>query len=172
MTDMLGPLERIDGRWVLGDARRPDGPWVEFRAEGLHQHERDTEGLLVPWSRIMLGMRVTLGVKYPHRGNGFGLSNALPGPWKGHGHGYLHMTLRHPYEDSTLRFALHSGLYSPTEVVLLEELLSHAVREKRLPRLADPDELARVVAYLAPLRPRTFKAYSRAVTEAFGPPGG
>ncbi|MDN3261683.1 hypothetical protein QWJ26_18060 [Streptomyces sp. CSDS2] len=167
MTDKLGPLERIDGRWVLGDARRPDGTWVEVCAQGLHQHERDTEGLLVPWSRIMLGMRVTLGGKYPRRGNGFGLTNAVPGPWKGRGHGYLHMTVRHPYEDATLRFALHPGLYSPTEVVLLEQLLTHAVREKQLPRLADPDELARMVAYLAPLRPRTSKTYDRAVAEAF-----
>ncbi|MEV4341163.1 hypothetical protein [Streptomyces sp. NPDC049590] len=172
MTDTLGPLERIDGRWVLGDARRPDGPWVEFREEGLHQHEPDTEDLLVPWSRIMLGMRVTLGSKYPYKGHGTALSHALPGPWKGRGHGYLHMTLRHPYEDFTLRFGMHPGLYSLTEVVLLEELLTHAVREQRLHRLADPDRLARMVAYLAPLRPRTFKAYSRAVTEAFSLSGG
>ncbi|MFI9428059.1 hypothetical protein ACIG54_31415 [Streptomyces achromogenes] len=170
MTDTLGPLERIDGRWVLGDARRPDGTWVEFRAEGLHQHERDTEGLLVPWSRIMLGMRVTLGSKYPYKGHGTAVSHTLPGPWKGQGRGYLHMTLRHPYKDFTLRFGMHPGLYSLTEVALLEELLTYAVREKRLHHLADPDRLARMVEHLAPLRPRTFKAYSRAVTEAFSLP--
>ncbi|MFF4710186.1 hypothetical protein ACFY2V_02065 [Streptomyces eurythermus] len=170
MTDKLGPLERIDGRWFLGDGRRPDGSWVELREEGLHQHEPDTGGLLIPWSRIMLGVRVTLGGKYPRRGHGFGLAHVLPGPWKGHGHGYLHMTLRHPYEDSVLRFTLHSVLYSPAEVLLLEQLLTHAVQEKQLHRLADPDGLARMVAYLAPLRPRTSKAYARAVTEAFGLP--
>jgi hypothetical protein len=167
MTDTLGPLERIDGRWVLGDARRPDGTWVEFREEGLHQHERDTEGLLIPWSRIMLGMRVTLGSKYPRRDHGTGLRNVVPGPWKGHALGYLHMTLRHPYEDHVLRFGMHPGLYDLTEVVLLEQLLTHAVQERQLPRLADPERLGRMVTYLAPLRPRTFKAYTRAVTEAF-----
>ncbi|WP_281179470.1 hypothetical protein [Streptomyces megasporus] len=34
MSTSLGPLELVDGRWVVGDARRPDGSWVEFRPEG------------------------------------------------------------------------------------------------------------------------------------------
>ncbi|MCQ8771600.1 hypothetical protein [Streptomyces telluris] len=66
---VLGPLELIDGRWVVGDSRRPGGSWVEFRAEGLHQHAPASEGELIPWSRIMLGMGVTLGRGHPSRGN-------------------------------------------------------------------------------------------------------
>ncbi|MEU6090443.1 hypothetical protein ABZ865_27275 [Streptomyces sp. NPDC047085] len=170
MTDTiasLGPLERIDGRWVLGDARRPDGFRVEFREDGLYQHERSGEGLLIPWSRIMLGVRLTLGAKYPHKGHGFGLRDCLPGPWKGHGSGYLHMTLRHPYEDFILRFTTHPHRYRATDVLLLEALLTHAVQEGEVHRLAAQDRLSRMVAQLVPLKARTPGALSRAVAGAW-----
>ncbi|WP_225831989.1 hypothetical protein [Streptomyces sp. NK08204] len=170
MTDTitsLGPLERTDGRWVLGDVRRTDGFWAEFREDGLHQHEPGTDGQLIPWSRIMLGVRLTLGTKYPYQGHGFGLSDILPGPRKGRDSGYLHMTLRHPYEDRILRFSCHPQSYRATDVLLLEALLTQAVQEQEVHRLADADRVGRMVAHLAPLRARTTGAVRRAVTEAW-----
>ncbi|MFF7072021.1 hypothetical protein [Streptomyces pseudovenezuelae] len=55
----LGPLELLDGRWVVGDASRAGTHWVELRPDGLHQHEPDSEGRLVPWSRIVTGVWIT-----------------------------------------------------------------------------------------------------------------
>ena len=88
MTTSLGPLELLDGCWVVGDTGK--GHWVEFRRDGLYQHEPDSEQL-IPWPRIMLGMDLTLGSKYPGRGSyGVGgLLGGLPGPWRGRGSGYL-----------------------------------------------------------------------------------
>ncbi|MFJ8350343.1 hypothetical protein ACIQ9J_29060 [Streptomyces sp. NPDC094153] len=58
----LGPLELTDGRWVMGDPSRPRSHWVELRTDGLYQHEPDSQGQLIPWSRIMPGILFTLGV--------------------------------------------------------------------------------------------------------------
>lgn len=60
----IGPLERVRGRWVLGDATRPDAHWVEFHPEGLRQHEPDFDAWLIPWPRIMTGVWFTWG-KHP-----------------------------------------------------------------------------------------------------------
>lgn len=38
----LGPLELAGGRWGVGDASRPGTYWVEFRPDGLYQHEPDS----------------------------------------------------------------------------------------------------------------------------------
>ncbi|MEU1819756.1 hypothetical protein ABZ543_31955 [Streptomyces roseifaciens] len=163
----LGPLELTDGRWVVGDSRRPEGSWVEFRAEGLYQHTPAPEGELIPWSRIMLGMGVTLGRGYPSRGNftALGLLGGLPG-LKGRGGGHLVMTLRHPYEDRRVYFDRHPRWYGISEIVILEELLGQTVAAGEVHRLADADWLRRVVARLAPPVPRTAGGIRKAVTQA------
>ncbi|MFE1752845.1 hypothetical protein [Streptomyces anandii] len=172
----LGPLELADGRWAVGDIGRPKGRWVEFRPDGLFQHEpekragreEETGGPLIPWSRIMTGMNLTMGAKYPARGShGFGgLLGGLPGPWRGRGGGYLHMTLRHPYENWVVRFDRHPRHYRGMELVLLQELLTQVVQTDRARLLGDPEWLGRVVARLAPQRPRGLRAVERAVTAA------
>ncbi|MGW1746618.1 hypothetical protein ACWCRD_13540 [Streptomyces sp. NPDC002092] len=103
MSESLGPLERVDGRWALGDARRPGRARVEFRTDGLHAVARDSRVEVVPWPRIMLGGRITLGGRFPRDVYAqMGILGGLPGPFKGRGGGYLHMTVRHPYEDQEL----------------------------------------------------------------------
>ncbi|MFF9077887.1 hypothetical protein ACF1FX_35395 [Streptomyces sp. NPDC014646] len=115
----LGPLERVNDRWVVGDSRRPGGTWLEFRSGGLYQHEPNSEGKLIPWQRITLVTQFTLGAKYPkYSYSPMALLGGLPGPWKGRGPGYLHMTLRHPYENEVVRFDRHPHWYNPTELVL------------------------------------------------------
>ncbi|MEV4924771.1 hypothetical protein [Streptomyces roseoverticillatus] len=165
----LGPLERIDGRWVVGESRKPGGTWLEFRAEGLYQHARDSEGQLIPWSRIMILGRCTIGAKYPRDSYGVkALLDALPGPWRGHGRGYLHMTLRHPYEDWQAPFNLHPRWYSPTELELFQELLAQTNAAGETHRLGDADWLSRTVEGLAGQRPWTAWKIRDAVKEARG----
>ncbi|UXY32595.1 hypothetical protein [Streptomyces sp. HUAS TT20] len=167
MSAALGPLERVDGSWVVGEIRGPAGRWVEFRPDGLHQHAPDSEAELIPWSRIMLGIRLTVGQKYPDRPMAsINVFAGLPGPWRRRSGGCLHMTLRHPYEDWTARFDRHDRWYNLTEVTLLGELLSQTVAAGEAHLLGDADRLSRVVTRLALQRPRTNGAFHRAVTEA------
>ncbi|MFF5548885.1 hypothetical protein [Streptomyces olivaceoviridis] len=169
MTDTstsLGPLELLHGRWVVGDAGKPH--WVEFRRDGLYQQEPHAEGQLVPWSRIMLGMHLTMGSKYPAKGsNGFGgLLGGLPGPWRGRGSGYLHMTLRHPYENWIARFDRHPRHYPGAHLVFLDLLTRQVIDAGQAHLLGDPEWLGRVVARLAPQRPRGWRGMREAVTRA------
>ncbi|MGW7200682.1 hypothetical protein [Streptomyces chryseus] len=165
----LGPLELVDGRWVLGDVGRSGGgAWVEFRAEGLYAHARDGGEHAIPWPRIMLGMGLALGGRHPKSGNLtlLGMLGGLPGAFRGRGGGYLHMTLRHPYENDAVFFDRHPRWYPQTHLTLLEELLRQAVRAGEAHRLADGDWLGRVVGRLAPLKPWTAGAYRKAVEDA------
>ncbi|MCX5114817.1 hypothetical protein OOK13_41495 [Streptomyces sp. NBC_00378] len=163
----LGPLEQVDDRWVLGDHLRLGSTWLELRTEGLYQHGGESEGQLIPWPRVML-VGFTLGTKYPPKGS-YGvlaLLGGLPGPWKGHGRGYLHMTLRHPYENWLASFDRHPRAYNSTELVLFQELLSQTASEGEADRLADSDWLGRAVELLVTQRPRTASAIREAVTRA------
>lgn len=147
----LGPLERVDGRWGVGDAVRPGRTWVEFREDGLYRHTGAPEGELVPWPRIMLGVGVTIGRGYPSKGGDFTILGLLAGVrgFRGRGTGHLDMTLRHPYEDQRLDFHRHPRWYRLLEVSLLQELLGQTVAAKEAPRLADTEWLDRVVERLA-----------------------
>ncbi|MEU3858316.1 hypothetical protein AB0F03_13250 [Streptomyces sp. NPDC028722] len=162
----LGPLELCDGRWVVGDTGKAH--WLEFRTDGLYQHEPDSEGELIPWARIMLGMNLTMGGEFPARGsNGFGgILGGLPGPWRGRGSGYLHMTLRHPYENRIARFDRHPRPYPGSHLVFLQTLTTRAIDAGQAHLLGDPEWLGRVVARLAPQRPRGWRGMREAVTRA------
>ncbi|MET8685328.1 hypothetical protein ABZV77_14025 [Streptomyces sp. NPDC004732] len=154
MNATLGPLELVDGRCVVGDVRRPGGCWVEFREEGLYRHvPAAAEGELIPWNRVMLGLRVIIGRGYPSKGGNYslrGLLGGLPG-FRGRGVGHLDMTLRHPYEDWSVEFGRHHRSYRFTEVLLLDELLKQTVAAGEAHRLADAAWLGDVVARLKPL---------------------
>ncbi|MFD0372152.1 hypothetical protein [Streptomyces sp. NPDC059071] len=164
-----GPMERVDGRWVLGDARKPDGSWVELRPDGLFRHAPAVEDELVPWARIMIGPRLYIGRGLPREGNVTldGLLNGVP-PFKGRGRGHLDMTLRHPYEDHRLTFHLHARGYSTAEVTLLDLLFTTAVADGRAARLGDADWLGRVVARLPRPAPWEERRMREAVTAALG----
>ncbi|WP_241844896.1 hypothetical protein [Streptomyces silvensis] len=170
----LGPLEVIDGRCLVGDVRgHPDGPWVEFRTEGLYQHgpsageDARAEGEPTPWTRIMLGMDVVVGRGHPAKGN-FTVSGwlgGLPG-FKGRGGGHLGMTLRHPYEDRRVRYERHPRWYGVYEIAFLEELLRQTVAAGEAHRLADADWLERVVGRLTGLGLAASGGPREAVTRA------
>ncbi|WP_435857167.1 hypothetical protein [Streptomyces tendae] len=142
----LGPLQLTDGRWGVGDASRPGTHWVEFRPGGLHQHEPDSEGRSIPWSRIMTGVWLTWG-KHPWNTNNRGMYT-LKGMVAERTGGWMHLTLRHPYEDQQLRFDQHEHPYRAVDALRLENLLRQLIDEGRLHLLGDPEWASRAVAYL------------------------
>jgi len=148
-----GPLELVEGRWVVGDSHRPDGCWVELRTEGMVRHASGTEDELIPWSRVMLGISIQIG--HGTKGSGYqgelgltGVFGGLPGPFKGRGGGHLGMTLRHPYEDRKLTFDRHPEWYKPTHILLLAELMTQTVAAGDAHRLGDADWLEWAVGRL------------------------
>ncbi|WP_053699262.1 hypothetical protein [Streptomyces sp. NRRL F-5755] len=164
----LGPLACVDGHWVVGDCFRPGGLWLEFRPDGIYQHARTpSDELLIPWPRIMLGIGFSLGGKHPHHGSvsPMGTIGGLPGPWQGVGRGYLHMTLRHPYEDWLAPFNRHPHRYPMTELALFEALLGRTGAAKELHRLGDAEWLNRAVGLLKRQRPRTGRAVRQVMGE-------
>ncbi|GHF96907.1 hypothetical protein [Streptomyces thermodiastaticus] len=161
----LGPLAPAGGRWGIGDAERPGRHWVEFRPDGLCRHQPDAEEQLIPWSRVMTGIWITWG-RFPWNTGSRG-KYTLRGKVAGRAAGWLHMTLRHPYEDAALRFDRHEAKYRAVDAVRLEELLRQLVETDRLRLLGDPDWVGRAVAHLSGGGPaRTPGALRRAVTEA------
>ncbi|MGW7103856.1 hypothetical protein [Streptomyces sp. NPDC054838] len=151
----LGPLERVDGTWAIGDRSRPGGSWIEFRAEGLYRHGRGGDGESIPWSRIMLGVGVVIGRGHPNHGQYslLGMLGNLRGPFSGRGGGHIDMTLRHPYENRELTFVRHARAYRLFDTVLLQEMLSQVVAADEAQRLGDPDWVEHLVGRLELLTP-------------------
>ncbi|MBB5927241.1 hypothetical protein [Streptomyces echinatus] len=143
----LGPLELTRGRWGIGDATRPDTHWVEFRPDGLHQREPDSEGRLIPWSGIMSGIWLTWG-KTSGNTDSRGMYT-LKGTVAGREGGWMHMTLRRPYEDCRLRFDRHARPYRAVDALRLEYLLRQLIDEGRPHLLGSPEWVGRAVAHLA-----------------------
>ncbi|MGQ4486483.1 hypothetical protein LRE75_36780 [Streptomyces sp. 372A] len=168
----LGPLELADGRWGIGDAARTGGHGVELRPDGFHQHEPDGEGQLVPWARVMTGIRLTWG-KRPQDTASRG-KYTLKGMVADRDGGWLHMTLRDPYEDHQLRFDQHTRPYRAVDVLRLEALLRRLTDEGRPHLLGDPEWVGRAVAALAGGKNRwvTDGSLEQAVTEALEAAGG
>ncbi|WUM10858.1 hypothetical protein OHB16_35615 [Streptomyces sp. NBC_00334] len=142
----LGPLELVSGRWAVGDAARPDTHWVELRPDGLHQREPGSEGQLIPWSRIMTGIWLTWG-KHSRNTNTRGMYT-VKGMVAERDGGWMHMTLRHPYEDHQLRFDQHARPYRAVDALRLESLLRQLIDEGQLHLLGDPEWVGRAVAHL------------------------
>lgn len=167
----LGPLELVGGRWSIGDATRPDTHWVEIHPDGLHQRGPDSEGRLVPWSRIMTGIRLTWG-KHSWTTKSKGVYT-FKGTVAGRDGGWLHMTLRHPYENHQLRFDQHTRPYRAVDALRLESLLRQLVDEGKPRLLGDPEWVCRAVACLTGGRNSwvTQRALRRAVTEAMATAG-
>ncbi|MGC4947433.1 hypothetical protein ACLQ2N_14720 [Streptomyces sp. DT224] len=168
----LGPLELADGRWGIGDSARPSGHWVELRPDGFQQHEPDVEGQLVPWARVMTGIRITWG-KHARNTSSRG-KYTLKGLVADRDGAWLHMTLRDPYEDHQLRFDQHARPYRAVDALRLEALLRRLTDEGRLGLLGDPEWVGRAVASLAGGKNRwvTDGSLEQAVAEALEAAGG
>ncbi|MFG2576367.1 hypothetical protein [Streptomyces sp. NPDC048481] len=168
---LLGPLALSDGSWGVGDAAKPDAHWVEFRPDGLYQHEPGSEGRSVPWSRIMTGVWITWG---EHSWNINSRGAYTPkGTVATRDGGWMRMTLRQPYEDCLLRFDQHTRSYRAVDPLRLEYLLRQLVDEEKPQLLGDPEWVGRAVAHLAGGRNRwvTSRALRRAAREALAAAG-
>ncbi|MFJ6073897.1 hypothetical protein ACIQFU_24155 [Streptomyces sp. NPDC093065] len=168
----LGPLELAGGHWAVGDASRPGTHWVEFRPDGLHQHEPDSGGRSIPWSRVMTGIRLTWG-KHSWNTNTRGMYT-LKGMVAGRDGGWMHLTLRHPYEDQQLRFDQHERPYRAVDALRLESLMRQLVDEGKLRLLGDPEWVDRAVAHLTGGKNSwiTNRALRRVATEAIAAASG
>ncbi|NEC66142.1 hypothetical protein [Streptomyces sp. SID9727] len=168
----LGPLELADGRWGIGDSARPGTHWLELCPDGFHQHAPDAERQLVPWARVMTGIRLTWG-KHARNTAGRG-KYTLKGMVADRDGGWLHMPLRDPYEDQHLGFDQHTRPYRAVDVLRLEALLRRLTDEGRPHLLGDPEWLGRAVAALAGGKNRwvTDGSLEQAVTEALEAAGG
>lgn len=162
----LGPLELSNGRWGVGDITRAATHSVELRPDGFYQQAPDSEGQLVPWPRIMTGVWFTWG-KHAWNPNSRG-RYTLRGTVAGHAGGWMHLTLRDPYEDHQLRFDQHARPYRAVDVLRLEHLLRHLADEGTLHLLGDPEWVGRAVGNLTggPNRWITSRSLRRAATEA------
>ncbi|MFJ3090415.1 hypothetical protein [Streptomyces sp. NPDC086838] len=167
----LGPLELADGRWGIGDSAGPGTHWLEVRPDGFQQHAPDAEGQLVPWTRVMTGIRLTWGTR-PQDTTSRG-KYTLKGMVADRDGAWLHMTLRDPYEDHHLRFDQHPRPYRAVDVLRLEALLRRLTDEGRLRLLGDPEWVGRAVASLAGGKNRwvTDGALEQAVAEALAAAG-
>ncbi|MCP9206925.1 hypothetical protein NMK44_07455 [Streptomyces sp. NEAU-Y11] len=167
----LGPLELAGAHWGIGDATRPDTHWVEFSPDGLHQREPDSEGRLIPWSRIMTGIWFTWG-KRSWNTNSRGMYTPT-GMVAGRDGGWMHMTLRHPYEDYRLRFDQHTRPYQAVDALRLEYLLRQLIDEGKLHLLGDPEWVGQAVAHLADGKTswNTRRALRRVAAEALAAAG-
>ncbi|MFI0740599.1 hypothetical protein ACH4PU_21280 [Streptomyces sp. NPDC021100] len=163
MSERLGPIERVGGRWVVGDTEWAKRPHLEFGAEGVLRHEPGKDGPeLVPWGRFM---SLHLAATYTRLESSTTLAVLSGGKFLGRRTCSLHGTLRHPYEPWTACYGHHERRYRTSELVLAQFLVSLAFEAGPARRLGDPRWMAEAVGRLAPLRVRKLREARAAVAE-------
>lgn len=138
MTTFLGPLELVDGRWVIGDPSGGKGSYLVLTAEGMEYYKPGTKGpeVVVPWGRFVnLGVSATTRAWMTTRGLG-ALSGE--GVTMGPDGCAVEAFLRHPYEDWTAFYTHHERTYTNPHVFLVDELFRKTVEAKAAHRLGDP----------------------------------
>ncbi|MGW0118947.1 hypothetical protein [Streptomyces sp. NPDC003327] len=155
MTHLLGPLELVGDRWVIGDPARPNGTCLILTAEGLeHCANGASEPLeTVPWSRVMeLRLRTTYRSWMATRGGGaLGFLSQSDAVDMGRYACSVHALVRHPYDDWFALYSHHQRAYTGAHVHLAVELVDAVSKAKLLHRLGDPVWLGQVVEQVAPL---------------------
>ncbi|MEV5273430.1 hypothetical protein [Streptomyces werraensis] len=110
--------------------------------------------------------------KHPWNTNSKGLYTLKGTVITRHG-GWLHTTLRQPYEDHPMRFDQHTRPYRAVDVLRLESLLRQLTKEGRLQLLGDPEWVNRAVTSLAGGKNRwiTSRALQQATARALAAAG-
>ncbi|MFF2042661.1 hypothetical protein ACFVVX_19745 [Kitasatospora sp. NPDC058170] len=142
--DRLGPLVRVEGRWIIGD--HLGRAHLTFEREGLAHRVVDRDPHLVTWDRLMeLGVAVTVDRFSSSRFGG--LLSKTPGiTTRG---SCLRAMVRHPYDMWSPEFSHHRAFYSPREIALLDPLLGLVVERKRAELLGDDAWLTAAVRRMA-----------------------
>lgn len=127
------------GRWnwptAVGESGTPHDltptGWSSVRTGSTSTSQ--TRGQLIPWSRIMNGIWITWG-KHSWNTNSRGVYT-LRGMVATRNGGWMHTTLRHPYEDHQLRFDQHTRPYRAVDALRLESCCgSSPLRKATSPR--------------------------------------
>lgn len=151
MTQHLGPLEMIGGRWVIGDPTRKEGLSIVLTPEGL-EHRRRGEAaplLAMAWSQFVeLKVRAAYQRWHATPVGGF-VGGFAAGADMGRDGCSLHGILRHPYELWSVRYTHHQRSYTGGHVIVLKALFDQLTEAKALDRLGDPEWLGAAVAKLS-----------------------
>ncbi|CAM3887393.1 hypothetical protein [Nocardiopsis rhodophaea] len=140
MTEPLGPLELVGGRWTIGDPYRKEGSCLVLTSDGMEHHKLAVEGpvAVVPWSRIVDGpeVKATPRAWLATRTAGVLIESfATRGPIAGPRACSVHAYLRHPYEDVWLNYTHHERRYPYLDTCLLDLLLKKTTEAKAAHRL-------------------------------------
>ncbi|MGI5337341.1 hypothetical protein ACQEVS_08065 [Streptomyces sp. CA-181903] len=176
MSERLGPIERVGGRWIVGDTEWGKRPHLEFGAEGVLWHEPGKGGPEpvpsvppVPWGRFM---SLHLAATHTRLESSTTLAVLSGGAFLGRRRCSLQGTLRHPYEPWTACYGHHARRYGTSELLLAQFLVSLAFKAGPARRLGDPRWMAEAVGRLAPLRVRKLSVARAAVAEVVRDLGG
>lgn len=151
MTQLLGPLELVGDRWMIGDPTRKAGLCVVLTPEGLeHRRREETTPLLaVQWSQFMeLRVRAAYRRWQATRFGGF-VGFGQPGGDMGRDGCSLHGIVRRPYDLWNVRYTHHRRHYKTGHVIVLKALFDQLTEAKALDRLGDPEWLGAAVAKLS-----------------------
>ncbi|MFF7136081.1 hypothetical protein ACFZBZ_27585 [Streptomyces sp. NPDC008196] len=167
MSGLLGPLELVGDRWVIGDPKRGQGSCVVLTRDGMEHHVRGVPEArsAVPWSRVV-GLTVKASSRTWQATRTGGVVNTLGG-------GHLEAGpeacvvgahLRYPQEGWKVVYGHHERAYTYQHMFLLGDLFRKTAEAGAAHLLGDPEWLAPVVAELAPT-PKWTPLPGRRVTE-------
>jgi len=155
VANQLGPLEFVNGEWVIGDRSGHRSDYMKLGRRGLIRCANGVDSPPIPWSRFQ---EIDLTAAASRAGNSrmlAGLANValnLSGIARsGGGSAYVSAILRHPYEDWKADFSHHARKYSRQEILLAGEFLKQAVGSGRGERLGDPAWVSEMIGKLAGL---------------------
>ncbi|MFE0629458.1 hypothetical protein ACFW3D_21170 [Streptomyces sp. NPDC058864] len=149
MADRLGPLELIDGEWVIGD---PTGDHVRLTGDGLSHVVWGVRTHQLAWSRVR---EIVLSVQ-PHRADHSKRLRrvAVLLSWLGRPTQHVGLAAnvgvgaRNPYEQWSADFTHHARRYPRREITAACLLLDEVAASGRAARLGDPEWLSAVVRKL------------------------
>jgi hypothetical protein len=168
MSEYLGPLELVGGRWIIGDSTRKAGSFLVLAPAGMEHHTLGAPelGAVVPWSRCVELDVLATQWAWMATGTVGVLSAGGGGNVCGRRACSVQAVVRHPYGDWSANYTHHKRSYPYFEIALVQALFGKAVEPNAAHRLGDPEWFGQAVAQLALLRERSRTAALRSVDKA------
>ncbi|NEA97975.1 hypothetical protein [Streptomyces sp. SID13726] len=153
MSRLLGPLELVGDRWVIGDPKRGKGSCVVLTRAGMEHHERGVPEALstVAWSDV-IALTVKAASRTWQTSRTGGVVNALGGYHTEAGPEACAVGAHLPFPRGGWKviYSHHRRAYTYQHMFLLGDLFKKAAEAEAAHLLGDPDWLATAVAELAP----------------------